>query len=66
MPTMSRQQVWQKRRKDSGLCSRCGKPRNLYSWFCDACAGKQREYQRERRGCGRRNKTLVDKADTNE
>jgi hypothetical protein len=47
---VSRQRMWQLLRVQEGLCSTCGKPRNLYAWICDDCAKRHRERSREQKG----------------
>jgi len=48
---VSRQRMWQILRTQEGLCSTCGKLRNLYAWVCDDCAKKHRKRTREVNGC---------------
>lgn len=48
---MTRQEAWQKRMVAAGRCRQCGKPRQNYAFYCDACALKHREKARSRAGC---------------
>jgi len=47
---MTRQRLWQLRKRAQGRCQSCGKPRNHYALYCDKCALGRREYMRKKRG----------------
>lgn len=50
---VSRQRVWAKIRQDEGKCTHCGKVREGYAVFCNACQAKHRELRRIQRGVKR-------------
>ena len=52
--TVSRQRLWQMRRKRDGCCPRCGHKKPDGIGLCVECLVENRERARSRQGCKRR------------
>ena len=59
MKALSRQRLWQLRRKQLGLCPQCGHPVSPPLVSCLACGVKRRERKRRWMGCVKINNSIT-------